>query len=100
MELLHRQKEQTVNEEKLRELLQTGSSDKQIQNAVFRESVSEKEQVEKMVHAKVKEIAGKQDEEIARLISQNVKRQLDTLSEKVYGNLEKRMDAERRRRGL
>lgn len=100
VELLHRQKEQTVNEEKLRELLQTRSSDKQIQNAVFRESVSEKEQVEKMVHAKVKEITGKQDEEIARLISQNVKRQLDTLSEKVYGNLEKRMDAERRRRGL
>lgn len=100
VELLHRQSERTVNEEKLREVLRTRSSDKKRNSTTFRESVSEKEQVTKIVNAKMNEITRRQDEEIARLIDQNVKRQLDMLSEKVYGKLERRMDAERRRRGL
>ena len=42
----------------------------------------------------------KQNEEIARLISSTVQQELGNLSEQVYGKLEKRMDTERRRRGL
>lgn len=63
-------------------------------------AIQEKTQVEEIVRSKMKEMKGKQEEEMARMINQQVRRQFDTLSEKVYGKLEKRMDAERRRRGL
>ncbi len=100
VELFHRQSEQTLSEERMRELMQTLTKDRQVQNAAVRETVNVEERVTGIVRSKVNEMKRKQDEEIARMISQNVKRQLDTLSEKVYGKLERRMDAERRRRGL
>lgn len=100
VELLHRKSGQMLSEERLHELMQTRSKDKQILTTTLQKKVDEKEQVTKIVHEKVKQMMRKQDEEIARLISQSVKGQLDTLSEKVYGKLEKRMDAERRRRGI
>ncbi len=40
------------------------------------------------------------EEEIQRLINRTVRRQLDTITEKVYGRIEKQLDNERRRRGL
>lgn len=100
IELFHRQNGQTLSEERLQELLQTRKKDLRVQNTDVRETVREETQVTEIVQSKVNEMKAKQDEEIARMISQNVKRQLDTLSEKVYGKLERRMDAERRRRGL
>lgn len=100
VELFHRLNGQTVSEERVQELMQTLTKDRQMQNTAVRETVSEEERVTGIVRTKVNEMKWKQDEEIARMISQNVKRQLDTLSEKVYGKLERRMDAERRRRGL
>lgn len=100
VELFHRQNGQTVSEERLQEWMQAWRKDMQMQNTVVREKVSEKEQVTEIVQSKVNEMKVRQDEEIARMISLNVKRQLDTLSEKVYGKLERRMEGERRRRGL
>lgn len=100
MELFHRQSGQTVSEEKLQELLQTWGKSERIHSSKVRDTFHEEEQVTEIVRSKVNEMKGKQDEEIARMISQTVKRQLDTLSEKVYGKLERRMDSERRRRGL
>ena len=100
VELFHRQNRQTVNEETLQELMRIWNKEKRVQNTDIRETFHEETQVEEIVRSKVNELQVKQDEEIGRMISQNVKRQLDTLSEKVYGKLEKRMDAERRRRGL
>lgn len=100
VELFHRRTEQTISEETLQELMQTARKDKLIQRADIRETVNEAQQVTEIVQSKVNEMKDRQDEEIARMISLNVKTQLDTLSEKVYGKLERRMDAERRRRGL
>lgn len=100
MELLHRRSGQTISGERLQELMQTYSRDRMMQNTDVRETLREEKQVTEIVRSKVNEMKQMQDEEIARMISQNVKRQLDTLSEKVYGKLERRMDAERRRRGL
>lgn len=100
VELFHRQNGQTLSEERLQELLKTREKDLRIQNTEVRRTVREEAQVTEIVQSKVNEMKAKQDEEIARMIGQNVKRQLDTLSEKVYGKLERRMDAERRRRGL
>lgn len=100
VELFHRQNSQTVDEESVQEWIRTWNKDKRVQNTDIRKTFQEDVQVAQLVQSKVNEMKVKQDEEIARMISQNVKRQLDTLSEKVYGKLEKRMDAERRRRGL
>lgn len=100
VELFHRQNSQTVDEESMREWMRTWDREKRIQNADIRKTFQEKEQVTEIVQAKVNDMKVKQDEEIARMISLNVKRQLDTLSEKVYGKLERRMESERRRRGL
>lgn len=100
VELFHRQNGQTVNEERLQEFLRTQRKDMRIQNTNVQKAFHEKTQVEEIVRSKVNEMKGRQEEEIVRLINQNVRRQLDTLSEKVYGKLEKRMDAERRRRGI
>lgn len=100
VELFHRQNGQTVNEERLQEFLRTQRKNMRIQNTNVQKAFHEKTQVEEIVRSKVNEMKGRQEEEIVRLINQNVRRQLDTLSEKVYGKLEKRMDAERRRRGV
>lgn len=100
VELFHRQNARTISEETLRELMQNRRQDRVVQNTDVRETVRTEEQVTGIVQSKVNEMKVRQDEEIARMIGQNVKRQLDTLSEKVYGKLERRMDAERRRRGL
>lgn len=100
VELFHRRNNQTVNEEWIQEFLQTQRKDRRIQNTNVQKVFQEKTQVEEIVRSKVNEMKGRQEEEIVRLINQNVRRQLDTLSEKVYGKLEKRMDAERRRRGV
>ena len=39
-------------------------------------------------------------EELVQMITDKMQRQLGSISEQVYGKLEKRMDTERRRRGL
>lgn len=100
VELFHKQSSQIVNEERLQELLQSRNKGRDIQTTDVQKVFHEETQVTEIVQSKVNEMKVKQEEEIAYLISQNVKRQLDTLSEKVYGKLEKRMDAERRRRGV
>ncbi len=100
VELLHRQSEQTVSEETLQKWMQTWKRDAQIRNADVQKRDNEENQVTEIVQSKVNEMMLKQDEEIGRIISQNVRQQLDMMSEKVYGKLERRMDTEKRRRGL
>lgn len=87
----------------LRDIAAAGKSPEKkqpMQGTNMQKALQEKTQVEEIVRSKMKEMKGKQEEEMARMINQQVRRQFDTLSEKVYGKLEKRMDAERRRRGL
>ena len=71
-----------------------------IQTQESHETVRETRQVQEIVNNRVNELRLHQNEDLERIISQNVSRQLGSLSEQVYGRLEKRMDAERRRRGL
>lgn len=100
VELFHKQNAQTVNEEGRQVLPHTPKKEQWIQSTNLQKAFYEKIQVDEIVRSKIKEMKVKQEEDIARMIDQNVRRQLDTLSEKVYGKLEKRMDAERRRRGM
>lgn len=99
VELLHRQNETTLEEEVLEEIrgLQRNV---RVENQQVTERVAERNVTQEIVNSRVNELQTTQNEEIARLINEKVQRQLGDISEQVYGKLEKRMDAERRRRGF
>lgn len=99
VELLHRQTENTFDEEVLEEIRGLQRSTR-VENHQIREEVAEKNLTQEIVNSKVNEFQVRQNEELNRLIQEKVQRQLGDLSEQVYGKLEKRMDTERRRRGL
>ena len=71
-----------------------------VDNVQTKEQVSERNTTQEIINSRINEFQVNQNEELARLISEKVQRQLGNLSEQVYGKLEKRMDTERRRRGL
>lgn len=98
-QLVHRQNETVFDEEFFDELKQQMQTNR-IQTRESHETVRETRQVQEIVNNRVNELRLHQNEDLERIISQNVSRQLGSLSEQVYGRLEKRMDAERRRRGL
>lgn len=99
VELLHRQTETTLEEEVLEEIRGLNRSTK-VENRQIREQISESNLTQEIVNNRVNEFQTRQNEELTRLIQERVQHQLGDISEQVYGKLEKRMDAERRRRGL
>lgn len=99
VELLHRQEETTLEEEMLEEIRGLHRNTR-VQNEQITEQVIESSTTQEIINNRVTEFQTRQNEELARIISDKVQRQLGDLSEQVYGKLEKRMDTERRRRGL
>ena len=99
VELVHKQQEESLEEEMLEQLRQIQRTT-QIENVQIKEQVLEKNTTQEIINSHVNELQVRQNEELARLISEKVQKQLGNLSEQVYGKLEKRMDTERRRRGL
>lgn len=71
-----------------------------IENRQITEETVESSTTQQVINNRINEIQTRQNEEIARMINEKVQRQLGDISEQVYGKLEKRMDTERRRRGL
>ena len=100
VELLHKQNETILNEELLEELENRNRKTMQSEVRTTTEETIETNHVTQLVTNKVNELQLKQDQNIERIISQNVRQQLNTLSDQVFNKLEKRMDAERRRRGI
>ena len=96
---LHGTSENVFEEEMLEEIRGMHRASKVV-NEHTTEHVVEKNIFNETVNSRVNEFQVKQNEEIARLISSTVQQELGNLSEQVYGKLEKRMDTERRRRGL
>ena len=99
VELLHRQEETTLEEEMLEEIRGLHRSNR-IENRQITEETVESSTTQQVINNRINEIQTRQNEEIARMINEKVQRQLGDISEQVYGKLEKRMDTERRRRGL
>lgn len=100
VELFHKQNETAINEEILEELENRNQRTTQSETRTNVEQVQEKNQVTQIVTNKVNELRIEQDQQIERIVSQNVKQQLDHLSKEVFNKLERRMDSERRRRGI
>ncbi|MBO5092786.1 MAG: hypothetical protein J6C33_00320, partial [Lachnospiraceae bacterium] len=99
MELVHRQQENTLEEEMLEEIRGLNRTAR-IENVQTKEQTLIRNTTQEIINSRVNEFQVQQNEELARMISEKVQRQLGNLSEQVYGKLEKRMDTERRRRGL
>lgn len=99
LELLHREQETALDEELLEEL-------RSINRQTTREDVHTNEQhhersvVEQTVTNRVNALELHNEEELAEMVSRNIRQQLRGMSDQVYRKLEKRMDSERRRRGI
>lgn len=98
-EIVYKQEENTLEEEMLEELrgLQRTHT---VQQEQVTEQVMEKNVSHEIINSRINEMQTRQNEELVRMITDKMQHQLGNISEQVYGKLEKRMDTERRRRGL
>ena len=99
VELFHKVTQTGINEELLEEIRNVNRNvTRNVEKHV--ENVQEKEDIYTTVTNRVNEIQLQQNEELSHIIASNVREQLGSLSDQVYRKLEKRMDSEKRRRGL
>lgn len=99
VELLHREQETNLEEEVLEEIRGLQRTTR-VENQQTIQQTIERNTTQEVINHRVNEFQTRQNEELVRLIDEKVQRQLGDISEQVYGKLEKRMDTERRRRGL
>lgn len=99
IELLHKKAETDVNEELLEEIRNVGRTVvKRTQQ--YDEEIEDTQDIHRTVTNRVNQIQLRNNEEISSVIAGQVRDQIGSLSEQVYRRLEKRMDTEKRRRGL
>lgn len=99
LELLHRTTQTGVNEELLEEIRSVNRTvSKSTQQ--YNEEIQDTQDIYRSVTNHVNRIELQNNEEISSAIANQVRDQLGSLSEQVYRRLEKRMDTEKRRRGL
>jgi hypothetical protein len=99
LELLHRENE--AIDEKLLEELRTVNRQQTVRTTQVQEQqVNERTVVEENVINRINEIQLANRQELDELVGSKVRQQLRGMSEQVYQKLEKRMDTERRRRGM
>lgn len=99
LELLHREQETALDEELLEEL-RTISRQTTREDVHTNEQHHERSVVEQTVTNRVNALELHNEEELAEMVSRNIRQQLRGMSDQVYRKLEKRMDSERRRRGI
>ena len=71
-----------------------------IENEQTTQQVIEKNATQEIVNTRINEFQTRQNEELVRMMTDKVQNQIGSISEQIYRKLEKRMDTERRRRGL
>ena len=98
-ELYHKVAESNLSEEVLEEIKNVNRTfSKNVEK--YTEQIEESTDVHRIVTNHVNHIQLQQNEELSTMIANNVKEQVGNLTEQVYRKLEKRMDSEKRRRGL
>lgn len=100
VELFHKQNETAITEELLEELQSKNSRTVESRTIENTEQVIETHKVDEIINNRVNELKLQQNQEVEQLITNNVRQQLGILSDQVYNKLEKRIDSERRRRGM
>lgn len=99
IELYHKVAESNLSEEMLEEIKNVNRTfSKNVEK--YTEQIEESTDVHRIVTNHVNHIQLQQNEELSTMIANNVKEQVGNLTEQVYRKLEKRMDSEKRRRGL
>lgn len=99
IELVHRQEETSIEEEVLEEIRGLHKTTR-IENEQTTQQVIEKNATQEIVNTHINEFQTRQNEELVRMMTDKVQNQIGSISEQIYRKLEKRMDTERRRRGL
>lgn len=99
VDLVHKAEEQILDEELLDRLRTQQQRTKQEEH--FEETTLQQNHItQKTIQESTHQIQTNQVENIEELIQQNVKKQLNHLSDQVYGKLEKKLQTERKRRGF
>lgn len=97
---IHRSVENEISEEDLDEIRQEIRRNREtVQRSVSEEKTTETTNV-LSTNTVTNQVIEQNEDEIQRLINRTVRRQMDTITEKVYGRIEKQLQNERRRRGL
>lgn len=99
IELVHKQEETTLEEEVLEEMRNIARTTK-VENEQSTQTVIEKNTTQEVINTQIHDFQAQKNEELVRMVTDKVQNQLGNISEQIYGKLEKRMDMERRRRGL
>ena len=99
IELVHKQEETSIEEEVLEEIRGLHKTTR-IENEQTTQQVIEKNATQEIVNTRINEFQTRQNEELVRMMADKVQNQIGSISEQIYRKLEKRMDTERRRRGL
>lgn len=99
IELIHKKEENTLDEELVEELRGIQRV-KKVENEQITQTVVEKNQTQEVINTQIHDFQKQQNEDLIRMVTDKVQNQLGSISEQIYTKLEKRMDMERRRRGL
>ena len=99
IELIHKLEENTLDEEFLEEIRGIQRV-KKVENEQTTQTVIEQNHTQEVINTQIHDFQTRQNEELLRMVTDKVQNQLGSISEQIYGKLEKRMDMERRRRGL
>ena len=99
IELVHKQEETTLEEEFLEEMRHIARTTK-VDNEQTTQTLIEKNTTQEVINTQIHDFQAQKNEELVRMVTDKVQNQLGSISEQIYGKLEKRMDMERRRRGL
>lgn len=97
--MVHKQIQQSIEEEVLEQLLEENRSliQKQTRNEIVNK---EQVQVTRIENREEKQMIQKNMQDITEMINQGVKRQIGTISDQVYHRLEKKLSNEKKRRGF
>ena len=98
--MVHRTMETSVDEEVIEEIRQQLEQMEQTNKTTIRQVENQIAESRTIVNNVNEHTVEYNTEEIERLVNQNMKRQIDEISDKVYGKLERQLRNEQRRRGL
>lgn len=98
VEFVHKIEEQVINEELLEEIRQQNQTTIKTQQTE-ETTVQNQRDIQQIVQDSINKIQVNRVDNIEEMVQQSVKRQLNSLSDQVYGKLEKKLQTERKRRG-
>lgn len=97
--LFHRKIQNTLSEEKIEELIRN-SRQEEHNSAAVTERLRETQRFTQQTDHNVSQVWQNQVHDTVQTVQTGIDRQLEEISEQVYVKLERRLDAERRRRGM